>query len=125
MWPFVKFFVPPSTFVYVHCYAWLGADVVICQERGADLHVGPADVHSLSLASVKSRLVLPVWYRLTRVVPDKGPVYGCVCTVHGFHLHCCLTDSVPAADLEHLSLYAAFRISSITNDAIQKRLDSE
>ena len=29
--------------------------------------------HSLSLASVKSRLVLPFWYRLTRVVPEKGP----------------------------------------------------
>jgi len=28
--------------------------------------------HSLSLASVKSRLVLHFWYRLTRVVPDKG-----------------------------------------------------
>ena len=27
--------------------------------------------HSLSLASVKSRLVLPYWYRLTRVVPVK------------------------------------------------------
>ena len=27
--------------------------------------------HSLSLASVKSRLVLPFWYRLTRVVPEK------------------------------------------------------
>ena len=27
--------------------------------------------HSLSLASVKSTLVLPFWYRLTRVVPDK------------------------------------------------------
>ena len=30
--------------------------------------------HSLSLASVKSRLVLPFWYRLTRVVLDKGPL---------------------------------------------------
>jgi len=28
--------------------------------------------HSLSVASVKSRLVLPFWYRLTRVVPEKG-----------------------------------------------------
>ena len=28
--------------------------------------------HSLSLASVKSRLFLPFWYRLTRVVPEKG-----------------------------------------------------
>ena len=35
--------------------------------------------HSLSLASVKSRLVLPFWYRLTRVVPEKGPLNGCVC----------------------------------------------
>ena len=35
--------------------------------------------HSLSLAPVKSRLVLPFWYRLTRVVPDKGPLNGCVC----------------------------------------------
>ena len=26
--------------------------------------------HSLSFASVKSRLVLPFWYRLTRVVPE-------------------------------------------------------
>ena len=35
--------------------------------------------HSLSLAPVKSRLVLPFWYRLTWVVPDKGPLNGCVC----------------------------------------------
>jgi len=36
--------------------------------------------HSLSLASVKSRLFLPFWYRLTWVVPDKGPLNGrCVC----------------------------------------------
>ena len=35
--------------------------------------------HSLSHASVKSRLVLPFWYRLTQVVPDKGPLNGCVC----------------------------------------------
>ena len=35
--------------------------------------------HSLSLASVKSRLVLPFWYQLTRVVLDKGPLNGYVC----------------------------------------------
>ena len=35
--------------------------------------------HSMSLAPVKSRLVLPFWYQLTRVVPDKGPLNGCVC----------------------------------------------
>jgi len=33
--------------------------------------------HWLSLASVKSRLVLPLWYHF--VVPDKGPLNGCVC----------------------------------------------
>ena len=37
------------------------------------LAYGPADVTAThSLASVKSRLVLPFWYRLTRVVPEKG-----------------------------------------------------
>ena len=35
--------------------------------------------HSLSLASVKSRLVLTFWCWLARVVPDKGPLNGCMC----------------------------------------------
>ena len=35
--------------------------------------------HSLSLAPVKSRLVLPFWYRLTWVVLDKRPLNVCVC----------------------------------------------
>ena len=34
--------------------------------------------HSLSLAPVKSRLVLPFWYRLTQVVLEKRPLNGCV-----------------------------------------------
>jgi len=34
--------------------------------------------HSLSLASVKSRLVLRFWYWLTWVVPDRGLLNGCV-----------------------------------------------
>jgi len=41
--------------------------------------------HSLSLASLKSRFVLPFWYWLTRVVPDKGPLNGCVCVCCGIH----------------------------------------
>ena len=44
--------------------------------------------HSLSLASVKSRLVLPFWYRLTWVVLDKGPLNGCVCV-------CSIVESSP------------------------------
>ena len=35
--------------------------------------------HSLSFASVKSRLVLPFWYWLTWVVPEKRPLNECVC----------------------------------------------
>ena len=45
------------------------------------LAYGPADTTATHcLASVKSRLVLPFWYRLTLVVPEKGPLNGCVCT---------------------------------------------
>ena len=36
--------------------------------------------HSLSLASVKSRLVLPSWYWLTWVVLGKGLFSVCVCS---------------------------------------------
>ena len=61
---------------------WWFAGVVICLERGADLHMPSwCHCHSLSLAPVKSRLVLPFWYRLTRVVPDKRPLNRCVCVV--------------------------------------------
>ena len=61
--------------------------MVNCLERGADLHMAQLmPLCSLSLASVKSRSVLPFWYRLTRVVPEKGPLNGmCVC-VHTEHL---------------------------------------
>jgi len=45
--------------------------VVICLERGADLHTAQLiHCHSLSLVSF--------WYWLTQVVPDKGPLNGCV-----------------------------------------------
>ena len=47
--------------------------------------------HSLSLAPVKSRLVLPFWYRLTRVVPEKGPLNMCVCVCVGAQTYCQLS----------------------------------
>jgi len=56
---------------------WWGAGVVICLERGADLHM--AQLMSLPLTVScfsKSQIGLPFWYRLTRIVLDKGP--GCV-----------------------------------------------
>ena len=44
--------------------------------------------HSLSLASVKSRLVLPFWYRITLVVTEKGPLNWCVCLALDLWRHC-------------------------------------
>ena len=56
--------------------------MVICLERGADSDRWlnrMAQLMPLPLtATVKSRLVLPFWYRLTRVVSDNGPLNGCV-----------------------------------------------
>jgi len=43
--------------------------------------------HSLSLASVKSRLVLHFWYQLTQVVLDKGPLNGCVCYYYYYYYY--------------------------------------
>jgi len=56
--------------------------VVICLQRGADcLHmVQLMPLHPKtpsSLASFKSRLVLPFWYRLTKVVVEKRSLNGC------------------------------------------------
>ena len=61
-----------------------GVGVVVCLERGADcLHnYGPADATAIpkppsSLASFKSRLALPFWYRPAQVVVGKRPWNGC------------------------------------------------
>jgi len=48
---------------------WWGFGKVICLERDADL-------------------VLPFWYQLTRVVPDKGPLNGCVCVCVSVTITC-------------------------------------
>ena len=60
---------------------WWGAGVVIsvCSEVQTCIWPSWCHWHSLSLASVKSRLVLPFWFRLTWVVPDKGPLNVCSC----------------------------------------------
>ena len=81
---------------------WWGVGVVICLERGADLHmfllmplpltvscfskiqIGfsilvPAHLGSPGERAVKRVCVLPFWYRHTLVVPDEGPLNVCVC----------------------------------------------
>ena len=55
--------------------AWLS----VCSDVQTSTWPSWCHCHSLSLASVKSRLVLPFWYRLTWVVPEKGPLNRCVC----------------------------------------------
>jgi len=59
---------------------WWGTGMVICLERDVDLHM--AQLMSLPLTVScfsKSRLFLPFWYWLTWVVPEKGPLNGCMC----------------------------------------------
>ena len=78
--------------------------------------------HSLSLASVKSRLVLPFWYRLTWVVPKKGPLNGCVYRCYNasdcFIIHSCLllVRAVPACHAVHFrcQLINSFRLFLVT-----------
>jgi len=55
---------------------WWGVGMVISLERGADLHMAQRMLLPLSLASVKSRLVLLFWYRITWVAPEKGRLNG-------------------------------------------------
>jgi len=49
--------------------------MVIHLERGADLHMAQL----MPLPLTVSYSVLPFWYWLTWVVPDKGPLNWCVC----------------------------------------------
>jgi len=61
----------------VKSFEWWGVGMVICLERGADLHMTQLSwfhCRPLSLASVKCRLVLPFWYWLTWIVPKKRAV---------------------------------------------------
>ena len=55
--------------------------MVICLERGADLHMAQLMPLPLTVSCFsKSRLVLPFWYRLTRVVLDMtNGCYTVVC----------------------------------------------
>jgi len=58
---------------------WWGAGVVICLERGADLHIAKLMPLPLTVSCFsKIQTGLPFWYRLTRVVPEIGPLNGCM-----------------------------------------------
>jgi len=56
---------------------WWDSGMVICLGQGADVHMAQLMPLPLTIScSSKSRLVLPFWYRLSWVVPDK--VHGAV-----------------------------------------------
>ena len=61
--------------------------------------------HSLSLASVKSRLVLLFWYRPTRVVLDKGPLNRCVCVCVTFEHTLTQSECFLSTFIEHFKLF--------------------
>jgi len=59
---------------------WWDAGVVICLERGADLHMAqlmplPLTVSCSNKIQIGFTFLVPV----TWVVPDKGSLNGCVC----------------------------------------------
>ena len=72
--------------------------------------------HSLSLASVKSRLVLPFWYRLTWVVPEKRAVKRvCVCCVECLGVFGLITKK-PDDKEEKLFVFALDDVSARKSD---------
>ena len=67
--------------------------MVICLERDADLHLAQLMPLPLTVSCFsKIQIGFTFWYRLTRVVPEKGPLNGCVCVcvcmiTNGLFLH--------------------------------------
>ena len=54
--------------------------MVICLKQGADLHMAQLMPLLLAVSCFSNILTgLPFWYRMTQVVPEKGPLNGCVC----------------------------------------------
>jgi len=74
--------------------------MVICLERCVDLHMAQLILLPLTVSCFSNiQIGLPFWYRLTWVVPDKGPLNGCVCvcvarTVQRLHVVECVSCSV-------------------------------
>jgi len=56
-----------------------GAGVVICLEQGADLHMARLMPLPLTVSCFSNvEIDFTFWYRLTWVVPEKGPLNVCV-----------------------------------------------
>ena len=58
--------------------------MVICLEQGAHLHIAQLIPLPLTVSCFsKIQIGFSFWYQLTWVVPDKGPLNGCVCGCGG------------------------------------------
>jgi len=59
---------------------WWGAGMVICLERGADLHMAQLVPLPLTVSCFsKIQIGLHFWYQRTWAIPEKGPLNRCVC----------------------------------------------
>ena len=73
--------------------------MVICLEQGADLHMAQLTPLPLTVSCFsKIQIDFTFWYWLTRVILDKGPINGCVCTVCGKVYVTVRCPSVPSVD---------------------------
>jgi len=69
--------------------------MVICLERGADLHMAQLMPLLLTVSCFsKIQIVITFWYWLTWVVPDKGLLNVCVCVCVRACVCACLCVSV-------------------------------
>ena len=65
--------------------------MVICLERGADLHMAQLMPLPLTVSCFsKIQIGFTFLYWLTWVVPDKGPLNECVCVLHSFIAFLCV-----------------------------------
>ena len=90
--------------------------MVICLERGAELHMTQLMPLPLTVSCFsKIQTGLPFWYWLTWVVPDKGPLNGCVrmCNCSIFmclRLYCMGSTKMDALN-KHLMEFVSSHIS--------------
>ena len=64
---------------------------VICLERGAHFHMAQLMPLPLTVSCFsKIQMVLPLWYRLTRVVPEKAIKCVCVCVYVCAYVRACM-----------------------------------
>ena len=89
--------------------AWLS---VWTLERGADLHMAQLMPLPLTLSCFsKIQIGLPFWYWLTWIVPEKGPLNGCV---YVFHCNVCFRLSGSYQSLFIAFTGAIYWVSEIT-----------